>query len=307
MKQNIRLPDVLFTGVYKAGTTFLRGYFSQHSEVFWTRKASYFQSPEYKNSTHIYTSCVPEEAKCYIDMFEALTTGHIFSHGHEWSNKSLVPGYVFDKKYVCYDQDKIAKRIKQTLPNVKVIMVLRNQESWLRSSYLHHLEKLPPKKNSFSNFLDTPLGSMVLKAGYYDQTISAYYKYFKRENVHVMLLEELITEQTKTLTNLCHFLGVKYEPYNMNDDNRNEGKGNMFGIIIRNMNSLFGKNYIATMPKSLRAFGKTILSFLDERDVLSFEDIENIQARYAESNTHTAGITRLNLARYKYSTTGTNL
>lgn len=294
-----RLPDTFFIGVYKAGTTFLRGYFTQHPDIYWTREASYYASVSYDGKGIIYQSNFQQTESCYIDMFEGLATGHVFGKDCDWSTHYLTPGYQFQDSQVHYDQNEIARRLYDANPDAKILIVLRNQISWLRSAYLHHLEKMPARKNSFDDFLKTPLGNMIKKAGNYDQTLVSYKRYFNADKIHVVLLEELIADEKSVLKNLCHFLSVPYAPFMKEKKDRNTGKGIALGRVIRLIYSLRLGSYIKWMPASIRRFGKRILTSRHS-DILSTKDIQKLKECYAVSNSRTAIMTKLNLDLFGY-------
>ena len=61
----------------------------------------------------------------------------------------------------------------------------------------------------------------ALYSGNFDLTIEAYQQVFGKENVHVMLLEQIHTQQDETLQKLCTFLGVPFIAFSSDREKRN--------------------------------------------------------------------------------------
>jgi hypothetical protein len=296
----IRLPDVIFGGVYKAGTTFLRGYFTQHPQITWTRKAWFFQEFTYAFPSDAYPPSSSEEALCFIDMFEELTTGHIFGREINWPENYLKPGVRFADVGIRQDQEEIAGRVKETLPEAKILLVLRNQVDWMRSAYLHHMENLPRGRDTFGDFLTTPQGKLVAGASQFDVAIAAFQERFGRDRVHVMLLEELQTDQATVLQKLCRFLDVEYMPYTPVQSDRNTGKGVAVGRAVRFASRWRLDKLAKTFPSPLRKYSRRAAALLFRKDVISPQQQQLIRSFSAASNNRTARLTGLDLALFGY-------
>lgn len=296
----VRLPDVIFGGIYKAGTTFLRGYFTQHPQITWTRKAWFFQEHSYTHPTNNYPPPSSEEESCFIDMFEGLATGHVFERPTDWANFYLEPNVGLAEAGVRQDQGEIARRIFQTIPAGRILLVLRNQVDWMRSAYLHHLDGLPSGHDTFSDFLTTPQGKLVAGAGQFDVTIAAFQEKFGHDQVHVMLLEELQADQAMVLQRLCRFLDVEYLPYTPVESDRNTGKGVAVGRAVRFASHWRLDSIAKKLPPALRAPGRQAAGRLFRGDVITTRQQQLIRSFSAASNSRTAHLTGFDLARFGY-------
>jgi sulfotransferase family protein len=231
-------PDVVHIGYMRAGSTYLRSYFTQHPEIHWTRHAWYFQlesSDEVRNAEYHARVASDTRAPCFLDMYEGLSLGYVLTKTSvrdraedehpEWAAAwALRPGGLMDGSIIVPAPEEIARRIKAAVPQAKILIVLRNQHDWLRSMYLHYTAYYPPGRARFVDFLDTLEGKAAIAAACYDRTLDVYAASFGRERMHVMLLEELNRHEDQALRALCEFLGVAFRPVDHEHADRNQGK-----------------------------------------------------------------------------------
>ena len=297
-----RPPDVVFVGLYKAGTSLLRAYFTQHPEIEWTRNAQYFLSDWSGDNKHAYPDSIEisTDTKCYVDMFEGVAIGYIFRGNPDWTAVGFVPGSPIDGRIVIPDPVAVARRIRLTIPNVRILLILRNQIDWLRSNYLHHLSFLPARHRNFADFLTSLEGKSAAFAGLFHQTIAGYYEQVGRENVHVMLLEALEKDEEATLRSLCSFLRVDYAPFNRADGDLNEGKGVTAGRVISLLSRLgFSDRQIGNLSRAMWPL-KPMARSLSGGDVISRKERMVLESMYAASNFHAGRLTGLDLKHFGY-------
>jgi hypothetical protein len=301
-------PGVMYIGFQRAGSTYLRSYFTFHPGIRWTRTSGYFESNEkFFSQEYMYCdlSADNEKNKCTIDMWETHALGHIT--GEKFNDLEDKIFYMkgeikaaFNRDYYYPDPGETANRIKSTIPGAKILIVLRNQESWLRSNYLHHIVDLPGKNKTFCDYISTRAGKAELFGGLYHNTIKTYYKHFSKENVLVILLEQLKLEKDETLKKLCEFLGVDFVPFPGKKERLNKGIGKRVGSGIKICSRLgigITKKNFQRFNLLTRLFGK--IGIL-ERDVLKSNEKCFIRSFYAASNCHTSKLTGLDLAAYGY-------
>ncbi len=283
-----RPPDVLFVGVYKSGTKLLRAFFSSHPEISWSRQAQYFGSPRYGEDPSDYFRSCEAAGDCHVDMFEWLAAGVVDEGVEDWPSIYLTPGIETGSVPALAAIEEIARRIAETVPDGRILMVLRNQVDWLRSAYLHEIQALPSGDRSFAAFMNTLRGKFIARAGQYDMTIEAFRDRYGSERVHVMLLEELATSRDHVLGALCDFLRVGFVPFTEAPEDTNPGKGvgagKAYQIAAR-------AGLSPGLAQALKPFGRWLLEALPWSgggDVLSEPEKDLLRAVYAVSNQRTA-------------------
>jgi len=290
------VPEVIYIGYMRAGSTFLRSYFTAHPQIQWTRFAWYFQlgrSDQERRDTYLRFFEPIKRCGRLIDVYEGLCLGQYFpkpanndylqkTHP-EWAAQwaMRVEGELTTAP-VAVNSAEIARRIGHCLPEAKVLIVLRNQVDWLRSMYVHYLAHLPRRRQSFADFLNTPEGKSAACAGLFDQTLRAYFDVFGRDRVHVMLLEQLARYEQVSLRRLCSFLGVRFHPFDSKCLDYNKGRGD---ALQRVRGRLFA---------ALAALG------FKESSVLKESEKSYLRAFYSASNARTAKLLAVDLARYGY-------
>ena len=294
-----RAPDVVYVGLYRAASTALRAYFDHHPEIVWTRKAGFFRLRNFAELSP-YDSSPGSDGNCYIDMLEGLANGHVFTKDVDWGAVGFAIGKPVREAGVEPNPAEIARRIHQVLPNARILLILRNQVDWLRSVYLHHLDRLPESARSFGAFMSTPHGKTVAFAGQFHTSISAYYDLFGPDRVLVLLMEQYVGERQETLDRLCDFLGVARMPAVLPDSSRNEGKD------LRDVNLAWligpgGKIRLSGLAaRALRAAVRPMARRVLPNNVLSPSEEKMIGSFYAASNFHTVRLTGIDLMRYGY-------
>jgi len=280
----------------RAGSTFLRSYFSQHPQIAWTRRAwrlQLGQSDQERRRDYCRAFQFCDPGRCLIDMYEGLCLGQYFKVDLDgnWMNRqtpvwspdwAMAPEGQLRSGPVAVDPAEIARRIRDCVPKGKVLLVLRNQVDWLRSMYVHYLNHLPPRQRRFSDFLNTREGKSALDAGLFDRMLGALFRTFKRDRVHVMLLEALARDEEASLRDLCRFLEVDYHPCDSSQLQRNGQRGD------------------AISAARGRLWGALARLGWKQIDVLRREEKAFLRAFYSASNARTAQLLSLDLSEYGY-------
>lgn len=140
-----------------------------------------------------------------IDSYMALFSGA--------GNKSVI-----GESSTCYlYHPSTAISIKHLIPNAKIIMILRNPVDRAYSAYLH-LKRDRREKLSFTDAISTEAirkesNYMPLwyyrEVGLYAQQIQRYFDVFEREQIMVILYDDLATDPQKVMANIFRFIGVR--------------------------------------------------------------------------------------------------
>ena len=175
------LPDFLIIGAMKAGTTSLHENLKLHPEIGMSRykEPNYF-TRSYSKGLEWYESIFPIGKKKYGE---------------------ASPSYAIRQNF-----PETAERIFETIPEVKVIYILRDPIDRIISHLHHNLYRDRIKlKNINQEVLENP--SYISTSKYYFQ-ISPYLELFERKNILFVNLENLKNNPSKTLNEICDFLGV---------------------------------------------------------------------------------------------------
>ena len=297
----MRHPDALLIGYKKAGTTFLRNYFEHHPAIEWTRYGGYFINQDrfkdvYQSSYSDLFKNVAAD-KYLIDMNEQLSIATIMKQNVNRldSDVELSERTVYPNPY------ELANSIKKELPDVKIIMVLREQIDWISSYLLHHLVVLPSKKRTFSEFIATPEGKSVLYAGLFDNTIRAYQHVFGNDKIFVIPLEEIKNDPQSVMNRLCTFLGIEEYQYVPSEKGQNKGIGSLSGKFLRLASFIGISDEIMKKFKPIWSPLREKLRKIDNDKVLSKKEIEMLRAFYAASNVNTISLINTDLKQLGYA------
>lgn len=291
-------PDVILIGYQKAGTHYLRSYFSNHPEIEWSRTPGYFGIDGKYKAVDYYDKNAKAGKKCFIDMYENLAVGFIWKDPD--FDKLEEPKMPIDEKVLYIDPIEIARRIKETVPDAKIIISIREQLDWVRANYLYFLRALPRGKKRFEDFASTLEGKGVLSGGMYHVVIEEYYKLFGKENVHINLLEEIRSDRERAFQGLCGFLGVRYVVPPHEKMKMYKGIGNAGGNIVKILSSIGFSNTMINKVAPAFRWSKRYLYRIFDREVLSRQEIALIKSIYAVSNYRTSKLTGIDLRKYGY-------
>jgi hypothetical protein len=206
-----RLPSFFILGAAKCGTTSLHGYFGQRPEICVSepKEPLYFES-EYERGPSYYFN-------------------RYFPH---WSGEPIVGEARHRNLYLPY----IPERIFRYNPSARLIVCLRNPveraiSHWwywfsrneeplsLRNSIQQDWERIQSgaRGSHVANFSEyalslypNPRGFVrtYLDSGYYHEQILRYVSLFPREQLHILLFEDLVRDPARVMTGLFEFVGA---------------------------------------------------------------------------------------------------
>ena len=202
------LPNFLIVGAAKSGTTALYHYLKQHPDIFMPeliKEPMFFSGIHeglFKGPTQIYARGKITTIDQYIALFQQ-------ANGQIAVGEASVP-------YLYYHARTIPKIIEVLDKHIKIIISLRHPAERAYSNYLHHVrDGLEPL--GFAEALEEESGRCREKwwwgyqyrdaSRYYSQ-VKAYIDAFGRENIHVILYEDLKQQPQATLQGIFRFLAV---------------------------------------------------------------------------------------------------
>jgi hypothetical protein len=180
------LPNFLIIGAAKAGTTSLYYYLRQHPDIFMSavKEPRYFwQEGLAEGRLEIFGREAYE--RLFRDVTSQRAVGEATTH---YLNSPTAP-----------------ERIAADLPDVKVIVSLRNPVERAYSSYLGRLQG-GSERRGLEEAMQA--GSYYVESSRYHASLSRYFARFGRERIKVILFDDLVANPRAAVRDLFTFLGV---------------------------------------------------------------------------------------------------
>lgn len=182
------LPTFLGIGVQRAGTTWLHKLLDSHPDVYMPtrRKEIRFFERYYERGLDWYEAFFPppESAESYQAIGEIST------------------------QY--YDCEACPERIFTTLPESKLIIMLRHPVSRAYSHYGFVVQRRN-YRGSFEDFLNTR--HKALEKGFYSRYLKQYLRYFDRTQLLALLFEDVFIDISKTKKTIANFLEIDVDKF----------------------------------------------------------------------------------------------
>lgn len=204
--KNKTLPNFFIVGAQKAGTTTLYHYLKQHPEIYMSpiKEPMYFalnnliyNSPGSKTDRYFRFNTIDN----YSTLFQGVKTEKAIGEA------STI--YLYD--------GNTPHRIKELIPNAKIIIMLRNPVDRAYSNFYHAVRNGRETTDSFIEALQreddrvnnnwSPLYHYKRKGFYFEQ-IKRYYDSFGPEKIKIYLFENFIINPEPICKDIFGFLGV---------------------------------------------------------------------------------------------------
>ncbi len=201
------MPNFLVIGAAKAGTTSLYSYLKEHPQIYMSPhkeprffalegKPIDFQGPgdltRFKFVTNI---------ESYRALFEEVS--------HEVAIGEASPWYLY--------VPQAPKRIKNYIPNAKLIAILRDPVERAYSNFLHAVSEELEPLNDFMQAMEAEEERIrhnwsyrwhYKQKGFYSVQIKRYYDLFDRDQIRFYLYDDFITSPMSVMQDIFRFLGV---------------------------------------------------------------------------------------------------
>jgi len=196
-----RKPDFVIVGAMRSGTSSLAAYLDAHPEVFVTPR----------KEVHYFNRFFDRGFDWYLEQFAGA--------GDSLSVGEATPIYMCEQAPM--------DRLAADLPDARIIAILREPVARAYSHYWFNRarghEPLPfdaaltaeDARLESTDEATRSRGSYFTRGLYVDQ-IERIYALFPRNQVHILLFEDLINHRKDTFADVCRFLGVdpEYDPPN---------------------------------------------------------------------------------------------
>jgi len=201
-------PTFLCIGVQKTGTSWLYQMVTQHPEVC----VSNPKELHYFNRTPNYT----KGFDWYLSHFTCDTQTRAigeFTPDYFWGLEEHSPCMTDEEK------PNVAERIAKALPDIKIIIILRNPVNRAVSSYYHQIGA--GRLSSNINLSDVHDFCGIISMGYYADHLERWYNYYSPDKFHISIYEEDFAAENKldTLRSIFSHIGVdtNFMPNGMED------------------------------------------------------------------------------------------
>ncbi|HEX6994399.1 MAG TPA: sulfotransferase domain-containing protein [Gammaproteobacteria bacterium] len=176
------LPDFIVLGAARSGSTWIFKNLEKHPQVFVPRQ----------KEIHFFNRHYDRGLAYYESFFENAPPGAKIGE--------VSPEYL-------HDAEVAAPRIKAHLPNAKLIACLRNPVDRLYSKYWNARGRFAHRKDlPFERKLQEQPG--LLKEGCYIDHLSTYLRHFDREQMLILLYDDLKADPRRFLSSIYSFIGV---------------------------------------------------------------------------------------------------
>jgi len=178
-----RLPNLLIIGAMKAGTTSLHNYLAKHPDIFMSdpKEIHYYADDKFHiNSIDWYKGFFMTDKKIAGTSPQSYTKAH--------------------NKYY----KNIPERIAKDIPDIKLLYIVRDPIERYKSHILESYHCDSPKDVKYSKESEN-----YLKTSMYFFQVSEYLKYFNKEQIHILALEDLKENKLRELNNIFKFLDIK--------------------------------------------------------------------------------------------------
>ena len=194
----MRLPSFIVIGVAKAGTTSLFRYFDQHPQVYMypDKSTSYFGYEDARDWQWWDEGDAPHLRHFRVKTFEE------YEAAFAGVRDELAVGEVSPQYVRC---PTAARRMRETLPDVKVIASLRNPAERAFSGFLMRTRRGASVRTAHEELLPT---ASHVKEGFYYTRLKRYFDEFPREQLKIFLFDDFRRDPGRMMAELFGFVGV---------------------------------------------------------------------------------------------------
>lgn len=201
------MPNFLIIGANKAGTTSLYNYLKQHPQV--------YMSPVKEPMFFKFMGKQLDTSKPGSE----ITLKHAVNNINDYSalfNDVSGEKAIGEASTAYLHNPYCAESIKKYIPDVKIIVVLRNPVERAYSNYLMYVrwgletldfeEAVREEDSRMRN--DYPQGWQYIRLGFYYEPLKFYFDVFNRSQIKVFLYEDFCKDSVGMMQDIFHFLDV---------------------------------------------------------------------------------------------------
>ena len=186
--------DFLLVGAPKCATTWINKCLEEHPEICVAKDKTihFFNKEDNLENSNIEWK-YPEGIDAYLDYFKHCGPGQKIGE--------CAPKYLYDK-----DSPAL---IHKHFPDVKIIISLRNPVDRTFSNYNHIMTKHPGYFDNFEQALEKR--KELIDVSMYHNQLQRYFDIFPRENIAVLIYEDIKKDELKFIQSIFKFLEINDE------------------------------------------------------------------------------------------------
>ena len=202
------MPNFLLIGAQKAGTTALHYYLKEHPQIYMSpiKEPGFFdfegQKPSFigPGDQELYEH-VPTDIESYCQLFQGVSDEIAIGEATTW--------YLYSSR--------APKRIKHYIPDVKLIVILRNPVDRAYSAFMHAVRDGRELITDFPQALKQEEIRInqnweyiwhYKQMGFYYVQLKRYFELFDRSQIKVCLYEDLKDNPVALTQDICQFLNI---------------------------------------------------------------------------------------------------
>ena len=256
-------PTFIVGGAPKAGTTSLYNYLDQHPQVCMSAR---------------------KETSVFID-----------DKSLEWLSENYYRHYdgepaVGEASAGTLGNPEVTERVYEALPEVRLIFLLRDPIDRLHShfTFLQGVQAIEPE-TPFSEFIrsDTEWRDTLIDLGRYHKHLTRFEQYFDRDQILVLLFDDLKTDASSLVERVYRFVDVdsSFRPdLEVNNPTREPRFGGLYRVLTKMWASVrkYMDVYTASHVRPVRRAIKRLVMKEADRQPMRTEDKEYLRSIYLE-------------------------
>ena len=195
-------PNLVIIGAQKSGTTSLYHYLRSHPEIFMSNPV---KEPCYFMKSEFVLQLFRRKDRTVDSRQEALE--RYMLQGYE-AHRYFGEASTYYTIGTNSEMHSVPARMKQATPAMKLIYVIRNPFDRIVSNYLH-VRRAEYFDGDFRGFLNTGHYQQALLTSCYWYQLTAYLDWFPRQQIKVVLFEDLVRDCEGVMNELYDFLELQ--------------------------------------------------------------------------------------------------
>lgn len=201
--QDRRLPDFIIAGAMKCGTTTLREILHLHPGIFIpNHEIHFFDVDSHLQHPHFFFH---EDSQWYYPRFEAEAESYLDWYANLFAD-AREDQLIGEDSATYLASHRVPERIARFMPEVKLIILLRDPAS---RAYSHYWFLVRAGRAAYS-FEDTlqMVPETLIQRSQYKRQIEHYLRYIPAEQIRFVIFEQFVRQMPEELAGILRFIGA---------------------------------------------------------------------------------------------------